>query len=68
VSFLEMADPGFVTDNGLLGLATAILQFIAYSALGVVIVGFAATICCCLFEDRRWKACEGRSLFWRLMH
>jgi hypothetical protein len=68
VSLLGLADPGIVPDNGLLGLVTAVLRFIAYSALGAVIVGFAATICCCLLEGKRWKACAGRSLFWRLMH
>jgi len=68
VSLLELADSGFIPDDGLLGLVTAILRLIAYSVLGALIVGFVATVCCCLFEGRKWKACEGRSFFWRLMH
>lgn len=68
MSFFELADPGFVSGDGLLGLVTAILRLIAYSALGAAAAGFAVTVCCCLFDGREWKACEGRSLFWRLMH
>jgi hypothetical protein len=68
VSFFDLADPGFVSGDGLLGLVTAILRLIAYSALGAVALGFAATVCWCLFDGGKWRACEGRSLFWRLMH
>lgn len=68
MSLLGLTDPGFVSEGRLLGLVMAILRLIAYSALGTVVVGLAATICCYLFDDRKWKAYEGRSLFWRLTH
>lgn len=68
MSFLELTDPALVPGDGLLGLVMVMLRLIAYSALGAVVVGFAVTFFCCLIDGRKWKACEGRSLFWRLMH
>jgi hypothetical protein len=68
VSLWEMGDPHFVPDDGLLGLITAIIRIIAYTALGAAVVGLAVSACCYLLDSRKWKACAGRSLFWRLMH
>ena len=68
MSVLDLADPAFIPEDGLVGLVMVIIRLIAYAALAAVALGVVVTFCCCLFDGRKLKACQGRSVFWRLMH
>ena len=68
MDFLVMADPGVLPTDALTGLVYGIIKILAYSAIGVVLVGIVTTCWCCFFECKKWRRCQGRTEVWRLMH
>jgi hypothetical protein len=68
MDFLGMADPGILPTEALTGLAYGIIKILAYGAMGVVFAGIVVTCWCDLFECKKWRRCQGRSVFWPLIH
>ena len=68
MSLTGLIDPVPIPDDGLASIVSTVIKIVAYSTLGVFLIGIVSTCWCCLFDGKKWKSCEGRSVFWRLMH
>jgi hypothetical protein len=68
MELLGVANPGAVPADGLTSFLYAVIKISAYAAVGVFLVGIVMVCWRCLFECRKWRGYQGRSVFWPLIH